>query len=238
MNYLILPGTPSPLPEHKSDYGMCERPSPSPKPMSNYGMCLKPSPSPKPMAMSDYSMCQKPSPSPEPMARSDYNMCRKPSPSPEPRSGYGMHLRSSPSPEPKRSQGMRATCPPSTEHKSNFSIRDSGAQEPLFLPYSEDNLEMVVPLLPKLQDFSMRVPLSLTHVGPVPEEGPSQIGAHQPTEAEEPCSSLSKARGKSHIASSYMDLTLDHTAWKWGERAPLPISNEQKGQPSVIGEDD
>jgi len=97
---------------------------------------------------------------------------------------------------------------------------------------------MVVPLLPKLQDFSVQVPLSPTHVGPIPEEGPSQIGTHQLTEAEEPCGSSSKARGKSHIASSYMHLTLDRAPWKWGERAPSPISNEQKGQPIVIGEDD
>jgi len=61
-----------------------------------------------------------------------------------------MHLRSSPSPELKRSQGMHATCPLSTECKSDFSICDSGAQEPLFLPDSKDNLEMVVPLSPKL----------------------------------------------------------------------------------------
>jgi len=193
------------------------------------------------------------SPSPEPL--DNFSMRGIASPSPEPLDDFGMRGIASPPPEPKSDFAMCQAPSPSLELKR---ISDFGAREPLFLPDSEDKLEMPAPLLPEPQGFGARVSLSPNHGSPahshvvqdvsplpqaedfgvlaVPEGGASQIGTHQLTEAEEPCGSSSKAHGEFQITSSYMYLTLDRTAWKWGERAPSPISSSQKGQPSATGE--
>ena len=78
-------------------------------------------------------------------------------------------------------------------------------------------------------DFRMQVMLTPS---PVQEHESNSrikehIGTYLPMEAKEPSSSLSKARSKFHIASSYMYLTPTHAVWKWGEPAPSPENSKQ-----------
>ena len=154
------------------------------------------------------------------------------SPSPETKYSFGMDISSSPSPERKYSFGMGFSPSPSPEPKDHFKC-NFGFHEPLFLPDPEDDFEMLVPvsLLPHAKDFG---------TSPILDEGPSQIGTHQPTEAKGLIGSSSKKCGEFHIATSYKHLTLVYTAWIWGERAPSPspTDDKQEGQPSMIGPDD
>jgi hypothetical protein len=141
---------------------------------------------------------------------------------------FGMGIMRTSSPEPKSAFGMPTTLSASPVLKKKFDFR---YKEPLFLPDFEDNSDMQVPVSPLLhaEDFSTL---------PISNEGPSETGTHQPTEAKEPLSSSSKGRGKFHITTSYTHLTLAYTAWIWGERAPSPTDNKQEGQPSMIGQVD
>lgn len=118
---------------------------------------------------------------------------------------FGMRAAPLPSPEPRHGFDARMTLPasPAPKRQSNFGFR-----EPLFLPGSEDEFEMSVPLSPEPQGFGKTAPLSHRsparsqrgdaaravsllpdaedfRVLPVLDEGPSQTATHQPTDAED-----------------------------------------------------
>ena len=203
---------PSLEPEQKHDFGISKTPLPLPVRKHHFGMDRTPSPLPD--QRHHFGIRKTPSPSPS----LDIRHVRTTSlPLPEQKHGFGIRRMPSPLPVPKNKG-------------------DSGVREPLFLPDPEDDFEMLLPLLPEPQGFSTRASLSYgglaqseerggaAHsVSPLPhsedfgvlavsEEGPSQIGTHQLTEAKEPFSSSSKSRGELHITSSYTHLTPVHVA--------------------------
>lgn len=67
----------------------------------------------------------------------------------------------------------------------------------------------------------------------VPEEGPSEMDADRPTEANDPIGSSSEARCEFQFSTSYIYLTLGHAAWKWGTRPPSPRKGKSKGRPGA-----
>jgi hypothetical protein len=139
---------------------------------------------------------------------------------------------------------MLATVPPSPEL---FILEDLGqgvavstASSPHFgteetclpehqggpaLSRREDTAWAASPL-PEAEDFGARARL---------EEKPSQIGAHQPTEAREPLSSSSEEqKGAFLIACSHIHLTLGHTGWGFGDEPPSSRKINKKGFPDAV----
>jgi len=182
-----------------------------------------------------------------------------PSCSPERKHHFGITLASPlPSPEPEHHSGIHTTPSPLalSKKKSNF-----GFQEPFFLPDPKDDFEEPVPLSPECQGFSESAPLSHQIPAPsqtedavqvispllhaedfgiltTPHQGPSQTGTgtHRSTEVQKWLGSSSQERGKFHIITSYMYLTLVYVAWIWGKRAPPPTNNNQNDQPETVGQ--
>jgi hypothetical protein len=185
---------------------------------------MRATPSPSPERKWDYGIQATPSPSPQRMQ--DFGMQASLSPSAERMWDFGVQATLSPSPGRMQDIDIQATHSPLpvTKHKSNF-----GMQEPLS-PEPQDAIRAQAPPPSERQGFAqpqrgdaVRAVSPLPHaeefgVPAVPEEGPSQI------------SSSSKAHGEFNIISSYMNLTLAHTVWKWGELPPSSGSSEQEGQ--------
>ena len=139
---------------------------------------------------------------------------------------------------------MLATVPPSPElfiledlgqgvAISTASSPHFGTEEPRLpehqggpaLSRREDTARAASPL-PEAEDFGARARL---------EEEPSQIGAHQPTEAREPLGSSSEEqKGAFLIACSHIHLTLGHTGWGFGDEPPSPRKINKKGFPGAV----
>jgi hypothetical protein len=194
----------SPDPEPKHHFGMRAPSSPGP------GMRVLPSPDPEckhhfgMRAPSSPGSGMRVPPSPEPGRKHHFGMRAPSSPGP------GMRVLPSPDPERKHHFGMRAPSspgsgmrvPPSPEpgRKHHFGMRESSPNRE-----QKHDFSMRIPLTPDPEQknrIDTCVTLSPPRVLAVSEEGPSQIGTHQPTEAEQPLGSSSIERGASHTTRS------------------------------------
>jgi hypothetical protein len=135
-----------------------------------------------------------------PVAKKDFGIRSRlpqlPPSAPVPKNDFGIRagvLLSPPSAPPKKDFGIRSRVP-----KMDFGVRAGSPPSPP-PPVPKQNYGLRAAIF-ETQEASSSLSLHAEDFGvSVPEEGPSQIGSHQPTEAGEPLGSSSNMRSEFHI---------------------------------------
>jgi hypothetical protein len=173
----------------------------------------------------DYGMRDPVSPDPVTISPSPVSIFPSPiyvSPSPVPSveevlDDFGLHDPVSPDPEVLEDYGMRDPVPLGQVSMDSEVLDDFGLRDPVS-PDPSDDLGAGATASP---DTGLL------------EEGPSQIGTRQPTQAIGHFGSSAKVRCKFCIAGCHMHFTLSRTAWKFEDPPPSSKKMIEKSRPSA-----